>query len=140
MAAQVIATLCWRPTDERRGSDMVRFSIVSLETWNEQGWLPQLPLLPKLELPEQFVFLLRGQGWTAGSLLSLVDEAREDRPQLLQVRRARHLDIALQPLFGRWEAAPAGELGGDVHLAPFRMVPGLEQRLKAGEERFHEVH
>ena len=77
MAAQAIATLCCGPTDEQRGPDMVRFSIVTLETRNEQTWLPQLPLLPKLELPEQFVFLVLGQGRAAGSLLPLVDEARE---------------------------------------------------------------
>ena len=126
MAAQAIATTCCGPTDEQRGSDLVRFSIVSLETWNEEAWLPQLPLLPKFELPEQFVFLLLGQGRAAGSLLPLVDEARENCTQILHVRRAGNLHIALQPLFGRWKTAPTGKLGGDVYLAPFRMVPGLE--------------
>ena len=101
--------------------------------------LPRLPLLPALELAEQLVLLLRGQRWAAGGLLPLVDEAREYRPEILKVRRGRHLRIPLQPLLGGREAPPPGEFRGDAHFMPFRVVPRIEERLKAGEERFDKI-
>src|ERR1700730_11879769 len=93
----------------------------------QRGGLPHLPSLPKLELPEELVLLLRGQRCAAGRLLSLVDEAREDRSEVLQVGRSAHLRIALQPLLGRREAPPARKLCRDIHLAPLRMVARIEQ-------------
>ena len=71
--------------------------------------------------------------------MPLVDEAREYRPEILKVRRGRHLRIPLQPLLGRREPTPAGEFRGDAHFMPFRVVPRIEQRLKAGEKRFDEI-
>src|SRR6266446_8460937 len=93
----------------------------------QRGGLPHLPFLPKLELPEELVLLLRGQWCAAGRLLSLVDEAREDRPEILQVGGRGHLRIALQPLLGGREAPPARKLGRDIDLAPLRMVAWIEQ-------------
>src|SRR5438128_3266768 len=102
--------------------------------------LADLAFLPELELPEQLIFLLLGQRRAASGLLALVDEAREDRPQILQVGRGRHLNIALQPLLGGWEPTPAWKLGRDIDLAPLWMVAGIEQRLEPGEERLDEIY
>src|SRR5215467_13317535 len=102
--------------------------------------LPNLSLLPEFELAEQLVLLLLRHGRPADGLLALVNKAREDRFEILRIGRGGELRIALQPLLGGRKAPPAGKLGRDIDLAPFGMMPGIEQGLKPGEKRIHEVH
>src|SRR5437764_12862590 len=104
-------------------------SETEIEIRKPNGTLPRLSLCPGFELPEQLVLLLRGQRRATGGLLPLVDEAREYRPEILQVRRGRHLRVPLQPLLGRWEAPPAWEFRGDGHFMPFGMMAGSGPRL-----------
>jgi len=73
-------------------------------------------------------------------LLPYVDKVREDCLEILQVGSGGHLCIALQPLLGWREAAPAGKLGRDIDFAPFGMVARIKQPLKAGEERVDEIY
>src|SRR6516164_1137926 len=97
------------------------------------GDLPQLTLLPELELPEELVPIFLTQRRAAGRLLALFDEAREDRFEILQVGSWGHPSVPLQPLLRRREAPPARKLGRDVDFAPLRMMARLQQRLEPGK-------
>ena len=97
------------------------------------------PFAQSSNCPNSSFFCSGVSGGAAGGLLPLVDEAREYRPEILQVRRGGHLRIPLQPLLGRRKAPPARQFRGDAHFMPFRVVPRIEERLKAGEERFDEI-
>jgi hypothetical protein len=99
-----------------------------------------LASLPALELPEELVLLLLGRQRPAGGLLALIDEARKDRFEILRHGCGSYWRIALEPLLGRRETPPPGEFGGNIDLAPFRMVAAIQQRLKSGEERLDEIH
>src|SRR6266478_8473391 len=96
--------------------------------------------LPRLELPEKLILFLLGHWRPAGRLLALVDEARENTLEILEIGRGSHRCIALQPLLGRRKAPPAGKLGHNVDLVPFGMMAGIEQQLEPGEERIDEIH
>ena len=57
--------------------------------------LMELAFLPGFELPEQLALLLRIQRHAAQGLLPLVDKAREDCPEVLQVGGGSDLRIVL---------------------------------------------
>ena len=46
---------------------------------------------------------------------------------------------AVEPGLGRPHALPAGHVGGEIDLLPFRMAAGLQELVEAREERIHEA-
>ena len=95
--------------------------------------------LPRLELPEELILFLLGHRRPAGRLLALVDKARENTFEILEIGRGGYWRIALQPLLGRRKAPPAGKLGHNIDLMPFRMMAGFEQQLEPGKERIYKI-
>src|ERR1700730_16498763 len=96
--------------------------------------------LPRFELAEELILFLLGHRRPAGRLLALIDEARENAFEILEIGRGGHRRIALQPLLGRRKAPPAGKLGHNIDLMPFRMMAGFEQQLEPGKERIYKVY
>src|SRR5580704_5460058 len=79
---------------------------------------------PVLELVEELVFLLLAQRPPATCLLALLDETGEVRLEPLHVGAGGYSRVALQPLRRRRKTPPAGQLGHDIDLMPFRVMPG----------------
>src|ERR1700738_4386849 len=90
--------------------------------------------LPRFELAEELILFLLGHRRPARRLLGFSDEARENAWEILESGRGGPRRIALQPLLGRLKTPPAGKLGHNIDLMPFRMMAGIEQRLGPGKE------
>ena len=73
-------------------------------------------------------------------LPAFVDEPRKQRFHRIRIWRGGDLHVALEPLLCRRVAHTSRNIGGDIDLLQFRVVPGLKQGLRPGKKCFDEIY
>src|ERR1700691_309744 len=84
------------------------------ERANAETISPRLPTLPRLKLLEERVLVRRRHRYTAAHLPALVDEAREERFEGVDIRCGGDLRVVAQPLRRGRVACPSRQIGRDI--------------------------